>query len=1089
MDEFMKLRRCETCGGELVEGGGFWRCRFCGNIFYTKQEKGESLILSLNRAAEYRRRSDFDGAIVEYTALLERYPNDDEANWGMFIARCGIEYVKDDRTGKMIPTCHRTLRGDVLEDKYYKKAVSNAQDEQAEIYRSQAETIAKLQKNIKKQMQAEEEYEVFISFKSKDEKGYPTKDSVVARNIHDKLSAQGIKTFFSDVTLSKRVGDEYEPIIYKALHSCKYFILVTTSEEHTNSVWIKNEWSRFRDRMHDEELTHCAFAVFDGKDSIPSFMRGMQGFDLSKYPNGGYEIAVADFLALKLNKSAERSETSRMSTVRDPSPSKSDDKKKKSFPILIVAIALVLLAAIGAGVFVALNRDGPNGESVSGDEDQIINTDPYETPPKGTDPEEQSGGTVEEIFEYSISFNANGGEGTMSAQIIKSNEPSALRNCTFTREGYDFLGWSSETSGDADHQNCEIYEASENVTLYAVWSPHAYLITYNGAGGTVTGAQTEYTVEDSDFTLATPTREGYTFLGWTGTELSEPTVNVTVKSGSSGNRSYIANWQINVYTVTFLDRNGGLIKMQEVEHGGTAAAPDVPLELDGLVFCSWEGLADIITGDTVAKAFYDKPSYTVSYNTSGAQRIEDDRVYIGELPKKPADPVLEGYTFLGWFEDAELTLLYDFDLALDKNTTLYAKMLEGDYMTVSNAEALASIKNDPSGKYILTCDIDLKGEPFAPIESFSGILDGAGYKIYNFVISETVDRAGFVRTNDGVIKNIVFDSFSFTYAGLNTSFAGVVAGYNNGTIQNCVLQGGSIVMGAEIASHSDCAYFGGIAGMNKGMIIACDNYTDMTLKTKIRNVFAGGISGENAKQLSECRVDNKITITSETSEGALYCHVGGIVGEGITGSEITLCTSQCVLDMDFMSTYGVEYANFGGIMGGFPSESVTIKDCVATGSIDISNVSGILTTYAGGAVAILGNNSKLSNVYADVDINIIGQQNMNGGYVGGFVGHIFPGAAVSKSVSVGDVNIGGNSINVSSFGPFAGYCEGSTHLSYYASESTLTIGGAVASPTCTNGSAESSELFFSEDFLKNTLFFDSEIWDIKQGESPKLKCY
>ncbi len=332
MSNFTELRRCESCGGELIshESEGFWKCRFCGNKYYLKEDKGEALIFALNRASELRQKSDFDGAILEYTVILKNYPEDEEANWGMFIARCGIEYVKDDRTGSLIPTCHRTLKGDAPEDPYYRKAIENAAEQQAALYEKQAKVISRLQKKIKQQMDDEEEYEVFISFKSKDDNGYPTKDSVVARNIHDKLTAAGIKTFFSEVTLSDRVGDEYEPIIYKALYSCKYFILVTTCENHTNAVWVKNEWARFRDRMSDENMSHCAFAVFEGKDCIPSFLRGSQGFDLAKYPNGGYEIAVCDFLALKLGKVKKTDETERLRAELAEQRKQAEEQKKQA---------------------------------------------------------------------------------------------------------------------------------------------------------------------------------------------------------------------------------------------------------------------------------------------------------------------------------------------------------------------------------------------------------------------------------------------------------------------------------------------------------------------------------------------------------------------------------------------------------------------------------------------------------------------------------------------------------------------------------------------------------------------------------------
>ena len=70
-----------------------------------------------------------------------------------------------------------------------------------------------------------------------------------------------------------------------------------------------------------------------------------------------------------------------------------------------------------------------------------------------------------------------------------------------------------------------------------------HTITYDLAGGTVaTENPTTYTIVSGDITLTTPTREGYTFTGWTGTDLTEPTMTVTIASGSTGDRQYTATW-------------------------------------------------------------------------------------------------------------------------------------------------------------------------------------------------------------------------------------------------------------------------------------------------------------------------------------------------------------------------------------------------------------------------------------------------------------------------------------------------------------------------------------------------------------------
>lgn len=65
--------------------------------------------------------------------------------------------------------------------------------------------------------------------------------------------------------------------------------------------------------------------------------------------------------------------------------------------------------------------------------------------------------------------------------------------------------------------------------------------------------------------------------------------------------------------------------------------------------------------------------YTLSFNTNGADAIEDQTVLQGASPQKPSDPAREGYTFVGWYRDAEFAEEFDFDLPLDQNTTIYAK--------------------------------------------------------------------------------------------------------------------------------------------------------------------------------------------------------------------------------------------------------------------------------------------------------------------------------------------------------------------------------------------------------------------------------
>ena len=96
------------------------------------------------------------------------------------------------------------------------------------------------------------------------------------------------------------------------------------------------------------------------------------------------------------------------------------------------------------------------------------------------------------------------------------------------------------------------------VIYFAVIVPsNRFTIQCDLAGGTASQATTfEYYTWDKEISLFTPTRTGYTFVGWTGTDLSDPKSELILPQGSKGNRSYIANWKANTYTVT-LDANGG----------------------------------------------------------------------------------------------------------------------------------------------------------------------------------------------------------------------------------------------------------------------------------------------------------------------------------------------------------------------------------------------------------------------------------------------------------------------------------------------------------------------------------------------------
>ena len=92
---------------------------------------------------------------------------------------------------------------------------------------------------------------------------------------------------------------------------------------------------------------------------------------------------------------------------------------------------------------------------------------------------------------HTVTFNSNGGTGTMSAQI--ANVPTALTANAFTRAGYTFSGWNTAAGGGGTaYANGATYSFSADITLYAQWTALAnHTVTFNTNGGTGTmSAQT-----------------------------------------------------------------------------------------------------------------------------------------------------------------------------------------------------------------------------------------------------------------------------------------------------------------------------------------------------------------------------------------------------------------------------------------------------------------------------------------------------------------------------------------------------------------------------------------------------------------------
>lgn len=243
----MASLKCKMCGGdlELTPNSTVAECQYCGTKQTVPNADSEKKMTLFSRANRLRFNCEFDKAAGVYETIIGEFPEEAEAYWGLVLCKYGIEYVDDPATGKKIPTCHRSSFDSVMEDENLELAMEYADAVAKRIYREEAKQIEDIRKRILEVSSKEEPYDIFICYKETDDAGERTLDSVLAQDIYDELTGKGYRVFFSRITLEDKLGQEYEPYIFAALHSARIMLAVGTCYEHFDAVWVKNEWSRY----------------------------------------------------------------------------------------------------------------------------------------------------------------------------------------------------------------------------------------------------------------------------------------------------------------------------------------------------------------------------------------------------------------------------------------------------------------------------------------------------------------------------------------------------------------------------------------------------------------------------------------------------------------------------------------------------------------------------------------------------------------------------------------------------------------------------------------------------------------------------
>ena len=238
------------------------------------------------------------------------------------------------------------------------------------------------------------------------------------------------------------------------------------------------------------------------------------------------------------------------------------------------------------------------------------------------------------INKYTVTFNSYGGTPVPPAQEVEYGL-TATKPDDPTLKGHTFAFWYL---GD-DEENATAYDfntpVTENITLTAKWNINKYTVTFNSYGGTpVPPAQeVEYGLTATKPATA-PTRTGYTFDGWyLGDEKYD------FSDAVEQNITLYANWEKNIYTVTYTDGVDGeevfADQTYRVPFEDTTPAFKGNPTRDGYVFDGWKpAFSDTVTGNVTYVAQWTARtdlSYTVHYylkNTT--KKVADDKTVNGQ---------------------------------------------------------------------------------------------------------------------------------------------------------------------------------------------------------------------------------------------------------------------------------------------------------------------------------------------------------------------------------------------------------------------------------------------------------------------------
>jgi uncharacterized repeat protein (TIGR02543 family) len=495
-----------------------------------------------------------------------------------------------------------------------------------------------------------------------------------------------------------------------------------------------------------------------------------------------------------------------------------------------------------------------------------------------------------------VSYNSNGGS-AVAATTRGTTSGDLLLASTVNRTGYAFSGWYDSTNtltrtkiGNAGAR----YTPSSSIQLAAGWDANTLNVTFNSNSGTLVTSTTTRT-GDELAAPAEPTRTGYTFAGWfadsgtTGSPITFPYAHP-----ETADFTLWAKWTANPFTVSFVSSPGSA-----VTDFTTRTAEPLPNSFTtnraGYTFDGWfdnigrTGTAITFpythnrTADFTLYAKWTANDLTVSYTTNGGSVVTATTTRTDEsISSGPSDPTRAGYSFVGWFEQSNLSgspIDFPYTHNQTENFTLYA-----DWEALELAVDFESNGGTAVTSTTVRTDEQIAAAPVEPTRTgytFAGWYD-------NFGLNEPVVSFPHThgRTSDMILyakwtPNVNTITFDANFVGGTTTTQSITTGVSTALSANSFFRTGYTFDGWSTEDNGN-----GTTYEDEEIVGVTGSFTLFAKwDANVLNVTFDTDSG-SAITSTTTRTDQLFTTTATTTRAG-YTFDGWFADSGFTGSEVT----------------------------------------------------------------------------------------------------------------------------------------------------------------------------------------------------------